>query len=180
MADAYELAYTAEFIEDLQDLNAEAEQDPRGEAAKTLRVTVSALHDLRSGRERGTHRLGYMGTYPDLSDCETSYIGTDPNRRPEHRLVWRELPPAQPRGLPRRQVIALGPREGGEVYREAGRRLEREPGIRLENLPSSAERAVASRETLRSVRENAREQQRRAHDEDHDRVIGRGEREIND
>jgi len=116
-----------------------------------------------------------MTTYPDLSDCETTYVGTDPNRRPERRLVWRELPPKERGGKPRRQVIVLGPRDAGEAYHEAGRRLGREAGVRLLDLPSTAERAAADRETLRRVRDSARDTARDVASEQNERPIGRGE-----
>lgn len=175
MADAYELEYLPGFIEDLQDLAAAAQEDPGGSAEKTLRVTLAALHDLRTGHERGTHRLGYMSSYPDLSDCETTYIGIDPSKRPDHRLVWRELPPRSAGDLPRRQVIALGDRAGGDAYDVAGQRLARPVGVRLAELPSPAQRAAADRSTLNQVRDTARERQRQAIDDDQSRVIGKGE-----
>lgn len=178
MADRYRLIYQDGFLEDLRELAEQAETDAA--AARRVRVALNALEELKLGTERGTHKLGFMTTYPDLSDCETTYLGLDPVRRPDGRLVWRELPPATAGDLPRRQVIVLGAREGGEVYHEAGRRLGRQPGVRLENLPAAAERAAADRDTLRRVRESARDQQQQAIQDEHNRVIGRGDRERDD
>jgi hypothetical protein len=81
MADAYELVYLPGFVQDLQRLVAEAKRAPQGPEDRTLRVTMAALQDLRSGRERGTHRLGYMSSYPDLSDSETTYIWDRPEQQ---------------------------------------------------------------------------------------------------
>jgi hypothetical protein len=152
----YELVPTEAFKNDLRRLHEQALEKPGGPEGRVVRVALSALEDLQSGRENGTHTLNFMTTHADLSDCETTYIGPDPVRRPTHRLIWRELPPAGPGRLPRRQIIALGPRDGAEIYREVGRRLDRPIGVRLEDLPSTAERAAATRDVLKQVRKNVR------------------------
>lgn len=100
MAERYRLIYEDGFLEDLRELAEQAEND--ASAARRVRVALNALEELKLGTERGTHKLGFMTTYPDLSDCETTYLGVDPVRRPEARLVWRENPGFAWRTCPRR------------------------------------------------------------------------------
>ncbi|UJW28855.1 hypothetical protein L3Q67_26835 [Saccharothrix sp. AJ9571] len=103
-----------------------------------MRVTLNELELIAQG-ERGTHRLEYMPTYPDLSDCQTTYVGADPGRKPSHRLVWRERMPEGPGQLITREVIALGERNAGQVYYVAGQRLGRPVGFTLAELRSQRE-----------------------------------------
>ena len=123
-----------ELVEpDLQRLHSAAVRNPHGPEDRLLRVTLNALAAIKSGAP-STHSLEYMPTYPDLSDCETSYIGTDPNTRPSHRLVWRERVPEDPREPAVREIIALGERDNGQVYHLAGQRLGRPVGFTLDQL----------------------------------------------
>ena len=89
-----------------------------------------------------THPLEYMPTYPDLSDCETTYVGSDPNRKPSHRLVWRERIPESPDQPIIREVIALGERNAGQAYYLAGQRLGRPVGLTLAELRAQREPIV--------------------------------------
>jgi hypothetical protein len=84
-----------------------------------------------------------MTTYPDLSDCQTSYLGVDPNRKPSHRLIWRETLPERDGEPARREVIAFGERKDGRAYFIAGQRLGRPVGVRLADLAALPEPGAA-------------------------------------
>lgn len=123
---------------DLGELHDRAIRSPGGPEHKLLKVALNALQYIQDGGN-GTHALEFMATYPDLSDCQTSYLGTDPNRKPSHRLIWRETPPEQPGQLPKRDVIAFGERKNGKAYFIAGQRLGRPVGVRLADLAALRE-----------------------------------------
>ncbi|MEU7313073.1 hypothetical protein [Streptomyces sp. NPDC007083] len=128
---------------DLKALHRAAVQNPRGPEDRLLRVTLNHLDRIRNGG-KSTHRLEYMPTYPDLSDCETTYVGTDSNRKPSHRLIWRERIPQDPRQPIVREIVALGERENGQAYHAAGQRLNRPVGFTLSELSMQRE-PIASR-----------------------------------
>ncbi|WP_424863085.1 hypothetical protein [Streptomyces sp. MMS24-I29] len=90
-----------------------------------------------------------MPSYPDLSDCETTYVGADPTRKPSHRVVWRETLPETPGGTPLREVIAVGERANGAAYHIAGQRLGRPVGVTLIELAAQPEPIAGSRLPLR-------------------------------
>lgn len=130
---AFRLEPHPEFTRELQDLAARAVAHPRGPEDRLLRVTLNRLQGIQHG-DWSTHQLDYMPSYPDLSDCETTYVGADPNSKPSHRIVWRERSRPDPDGTPVRQIIALGERAYGQAYHLAGARLGRPVGITLEEL----------------------------------------------
>lgn len=129
---------TAGLREDFAALNEAAVHHPGGPEDRLLRVALNRLADIKSGAP-GTHRLDAMPSYPDLSDCWTTYVGADPNRKPSHRLIWRELPANLPGEPATREVIALGERAAGRAYYLAGQRLQRPVGVSLEQLREQAE-----------------------------------------
>lgn len=127
--------------EDLRVLQDAAAQTPRGPEGRLLRVALNQLERIAQGG-RGTHPLEYMPTYPDLSDCETTYVGADPNRTPSHRIVWREQIPEGSDEPITREVIALGERNAGQAYYLAGQRLGRPVGFTLAELRAQREPIV--------------------------------------
>lgn len=172
MAEArYFLRPHPDFVADLQRLADVAQSRPRSPEENLARVTLTTLADLRTGAERGTHSLGYMSSYADLSDCETTYIGADPTKRTTHRLVWRNTTETH-NGLPVREVLGLGVRDGGQIYHEIGKRLGREPGVRLTNLPTAEQ---LTRDTIRRLRATGRTNRDRAITQDQNQVWGRGQ-----
>lgn len=141
----HELRIHPDFERDLQGLARAAgvdahgrPRDPRDRSWRMLERTLQIVKTLQTGRP-ATHSLDYMPSYPDVSDCETSYVGIDRDEKPTHRLVWRELPPEQPGRLPVREVIALGERQYGAAYHLAGTRLGRPKGVTLQELRDAAE-----------------------------------------
>ena len=137
------------FKQDLQALHDAALQNPGGQEARLLRVTFNQLDRISKGAH-STHQLEYLPSYPDLSDCETTYVGEDPNRKPSHRLVWREKLPEDPRQPVVREVLALGERNLGQAYYLTGQRLGRPVGFTLGELYSQREpiRTAPSRQRV--------------------------------
>lgn len=130
----FDFEISPEAEQDIIQLNNRLKRNPDDLYTKhLLQVSLNTLVSLRDGHP-GTKALEYLPSYPDLSDCRTSYVGGDPNQKPSHRLVWRDVPADHPAGRPRREVIALGRRENGQVYHLAGQRLGRPVGFTLEEL----------------------------------------------
>lgn len=96
------------------------------------KLALTRVAQLTRGEIRGA-ALEPLATYPDLSDCRKLYFDeqqNEPGRRTGHRPQWRivyrvldALQGADSRML--LQVVAIGPRPHGEVYRLAGERLGR-------------------------------------------------------
>ncbi|MFC8125541.1 hypothetical protein [Streptomyces sp. NPDC057302] len=142
---------TAGLKQDLQALHDAAVVHPRGPEDRLLRVTLNQLGRIQQGAS-STHPLEYMASYPDLSDCETTYVGADPSAKPSHRIVWRERAPLRPDGPVTREVIALGERANGQAYYMAGQRLGRPVGFTLAELAVQREPiASPSRPQQRSI-----------------------------
>ncbi|WP_219152247.1 hypothetical protein [Amycolatopsis sp. TNS106] len=130
--------------QDLTVLNDRVRRNPHDVRARNLlRATINTLVGLRNG-DPGTKSLEYLSSYPDLSDCRTSYIHADPTAKPSHRIVWRDVPPREPDGIFRREIIAVGERANGRVYHLAGQRLGRPVGYTLAEL-SALDEPVAGR-----------------------------------
>ncbi|MFH7596042.1 hypothetical protein WDV06_13190 [Streptomyces racemochromogenes] len=129
---------TAGLKQDLQTLHDAALRKPQGPEGRLLRVALNQLARIQQGAP-GTHPLGYMPSYPDLSDCETTYVGADPNAKPSHRIVWRERAPQGPGEPVIREIIALGERANGQAYYMAGQRLGRPVGFTLAELAAQRE-----------------------------------------
>ncbi|MGI8306962.1 hypothetical protein [Saccharopolyspora hattusasensis] len=123
-----------EAKQDIERLHALAQRTPKGSESRHLAVVaMNTILEIKNGT-RSTHPLEYLPSYPDLSDCETTYVGADPNKKPSHRVVWRETPPETPGDAPLREVIAIGERKNGAVYHIAGQRLGRPTGVTLAEL----------------------------------------------
>ncbi|WP_146064928.1 hypothetical protein [Streptomyces sp. SM1] len=114
-------------------------------------MALNQLGRIQQGAP-STHPLEYMPSYPDLSDCETTYVGADPNAKPSHRIVWRERAPQRPGEPVTREIIALGERANGQAYYMAGQRLGRPVGFTLAELAAQREPiASPSRPRQRSI-----------------------------
>lgn len=133
--------------QDLMRLNAQALKRPHGREAQLLEASLVMLHRLNGHRDP-TKPLDFNPDFADLSDCDTTYVGADPYEKPPYRIVSRDIPPETPTGITRRQVIAIGERQGSEVYRIAGDRLRRPVGWTLDQL---AARAAERRQAQASV-----------------------------
>lgn len=129
---------------DLQRLHDLAEGTPRGSRARNLAAVAMTTVVAIKNHGQSAHPLEYMPSYPDLSDCQTTYVGNDPNAKPSHRVVWREVPAQHTGEPPLREIIALGERKNGAVYHLAGQRLGRPVGVQLSDLEAVPE-PIASR-----------------------------------
>ncbi|MFF3128653.1 hypothetical protein ACFVRD_41810 [Streptomyces sp. NPDC057908] len=129
---------TAGLKQDLQTLHDAAVLHPRGPEDRLLRVALNQLGRINQGAP-STHPLEYMPSYPDLSDCETTYVGADPHAKPSHRIVWRERAPQRPGDPVTREIIAMGERANGQAYYMAGQRLGRPVGFALAELAAQRE-----------------------------------------
>ncbi|MER6520094.1 hypothetical protein ABT246_24970 [Streptomyces sp. NPDC001553] len=129
---------TTGLKQDLQALHDAAVMHPHGPESRLLRVALKQLVRIEQGA-LSAHQLGYMPSYPDLSDCETTYVNTDPNAKPSHRIIWRERAPQRPGDPVTREIIALGERANGQAYYMAGQRLGRPVGFTLAELAAQRE-----------------------------------------
>ncbi|MDT8913582.1 hypothetical protein [Amycolatopsis sp. PS_44_ISF1] len=131
------------FEDDLRALHAVAEQDRHSPESRLLRVVLNKLEHIAQG-ERPTHSLACPPEYPDLSDCVTTYVSPDQDRKPSHRLVWRERMPDHPGQPITREMIALGERDAAQAYYLAGQRLGRPVGFTLAELRKQREPIATS------------------------------------
>ncbi|MFD7160208.1 hypothetical protein ACFV9C_36855 [Kribbella sp. NPDC059898] len=140
----YEVVLGKEFAVDLMRLAAAAEEDPRGPAGYLHRQVLKQIGDLALGSTDGRHALGYESGKGDLRDCVTAYLQSDPQAKADYRLTFREMPPAAPGGLARRELLAIKPRQGsGNIYEHTCARLnrnlhDRQPGLNAfgDRMPS--------------------------------------------
>lgn len=121
------------FHQDLHFLRRQARTSP---AARNLyREVLRQIENLRDGSADGHHALGYEPGKGDLRDCVTLYVGSDPSRKPDYRLVFREVGPAAPGERPRRELLAIKPRRGqNNIYAHVCARLGRHPDDRQPGL----------------------------------------------
>ncbi|GAB3919419.1 hypothetical protein GCM10011575_30400 [Microlunatus endophyticus] len=123
----YELLRPPQVELDLLRIQRLAETDPANYVYLFLKVDRE-ITGLQSGEANGYHALGYEPGKGDLRDSVTCYIQSDPHRRPDYRLVFREMPPECAGGPPRRELIAVRPRRGpGNIYEHVLARLHRHP-----------------------------------------------------
>jgi hypothetical protein len=109
------------------------------------RETLREIEKLRTGDSDGHHPLGYESGKGDLRDCVTAYVQSDPQKKADHRLVFREIGPAAPGGQPRRELLAIKPRQGsGNIYEHTCARLNRHPADRQPGLNRFGDRAASS------------------------------------
>ncbi|HEY3562056.1 MAG TPA: hypothetical protein VGL05_31530 [Kribbella sp.] len=147
-APQYEVIISDKFAEDLRRLAADARADP---GRVFLRQQLLAqMKQLAEGATDGRHALGYEAGKGDLRDCVTAYLQSDPQAKADWRLVFREMPPAGPGELPRREFLAVKPRQGtGNVYEHTCARLnrnlhDRQPGLNAfgDRMPSLKQNQV--------------------------------------
>jgi hypothetical protein len=138
----YEVIACDKFVEDLRRLAADARADPR--KVYLRQQVLAAMKHLAQGVTDGRHALGYEAGKGDLRDCVTAYLQSDPQQKADCRLVFREMPPAGPGRLPRRELLAVKPRQGpGNIYEHTCARLDRnlhdrQPGLNAfgDRMPS--------------------------------------------
>lgn len=141
----YEIVLGERFAQDLQRLAADARRDPSGRGAHLRKQVLSQIKDLAEGKTDGHHPLGYEAGKGDLRDCVTAYVQSDPQKKADHRLVFRESGPATPGGQPRRELLAIKPRQGsGNIYEHACARLNRHPNDRQPGLNRFGDRPASS------------------------------------
>lgn len=149
---AYEVIACPKFELDLEHLRRQAIANP-ARHGHLYRETMRELTKLQYGTSDGRHPLGYESGKGDLRDCVTSNVQSDPQRKADHRLVFREMPPAGPGRLPRRELLAVKPRHGSnDIYAHVAARLNRHPHDRQPGLNAFGDRKV-------SLRENAAQRQ---------------------
>jgi len=96
----------------------EVSQDLRDLRSNALRLeALNYLVRLEASPHLG-QRLAHLPGTGDLSDCRKLYFD-----EARHRIIYRLLP--DEKNPTEVDVIAVGPREGLEVYTEAVRRLGR-------------------------------------------------------
>lgn len=143
---AYEIIADPKFAQDLRRLELQAASRP-AEYGHLYRETMRELLKLQHGTSDGRHPLGHESGKGDLRDCVTSYIKSDPQKKADHRLVFREMPPAEPAQLPRRELLALKPRQGSSgIYAHVAARLGRHPQDRQPGLNVFGDRRPGLRE----------------------------------
>ena len=130
-----------------QDLHFLRRQANASAAARALyREVLREIENLRDGSSDGHHALGYEPGKGDLRDCVTAYVRSAPSRKPDYRLVFREVGPKEPGGLPRRELLAIKPRHGrNNIYAHVCARLSRHPDDRQPGLNRFGERRPDSR-----------------------------------
>jgi hypothetical protein len=145
----YELLLTDKFVDDLRRLAADARRDP-GKVFLRQQV-LRQIEQLSSGKTDGHHALGYEAGKGDLRDCVVAYVQSDPERRPDYRLVFREIGPAAPGELPRRELLAIKPRQGSNnIYAHVCARLNRHPTDRHPGLNRFGNRSGGSQASRRA------------------------------
>ncbi|MEU4393175.1 hypothetical protein [Kribbella sp. NPDC023855] len=142
----YEIVLGRKFVEDLQRLAAAARRDRTQRTAYLRKQVLAEIKALTEGASDGHHALGYQVGKGDLRDCVTCYLRSDPQRAADHRLVFRELGPGSPGGLPRRELLAVKPRQGsGNIYEHTCARLNRHPDDRQPGLNRFGDRVPGER-----------------------------------
>ncbi|MFI7067603.1 hypothetical protein ACIBL3_41865 [Kribbella sp. NPDC050124] len=139
----YELLLTHKFVDDLRRLAADARRDP---TQVFLRQQVlRQIEQLSTGATDGHHALGYEPGKGDLRDCVVGYVQSDPERKADYRLVFREIASAESGDLPRRELLAVRPRHGpNNIYAHTGARLDRHPSDRHPGLNRFGDRPANS------------------------------------
>jgi hypothetical protein len=141
----YHLLGNPAFDVDYRRIDAAASRNPSGPEAWLRRQVLRQLLDLSNGKTDGHHALGYEAGKGDLRDCVVGYVQSDPERRPDYRLVFREIGPAAPGDLPRRELLAIKPRHGpNNIYAHVCARLNRHPADRHPGLDRFGDRPANS------------------------------------
>ncbi|WP_327637504.1 hypothetical protein OHB24_03655 [Kribbella sp. NBC_00482] len=140
----YELIIGDGFAMDFRRLMAAAGRKPGGPEDYVRQQVLREMEELAAGTTDGRHALGYESGKGDLRDCVTAYLRSDPQQKADYRLVFREMPPAEAGGIPRRELLAVKPRQGsGNIYEHTCARLhrnlhDRQPGLNAfgDRMPS--------------------------------------------
>lgn len=93
-AEVYLVQATPELERDVKALRAAAKADP-ARHLHLYREVLRVIDELRDGLTDGHHALGYESGKGDLRDCVTAYVQANPQAKPTHRLVFREIGPAE-------------------------------------------------------------------------------------
>ncbi|WP_433167529.1 hypothetical protein [Kribbella sp. CA-247076] len=145
MSEHYLLLGNPGFDLDYRRLDAAASRYPTGPEAWLRRQVLRHLLDLSNGKTDGHHALGYEPGKGDLRDCVVGYVQSDPERKPDYRLVFREIGPDGPGKLPRRELLAVKPRHGSNnIYAHVCARLDRHPADRQRGLNRFGDRPADS------------------------------------
>lgn len=158
------LHLSPEARQDIERLKLKAEQHPGTRHEALYEAVVIQLSRL-NGRREPTKELTYDSRFADLSDCDTTYVGADPNEKPPLRIVTIDTPSTDPSGHIERDVVVIGPRADSQVYHVAGQRLGRTPGVTLDELEDAAPRTPTDR-TSREYQE-----QRERFESTYDRLV---------
>ncbi|WP_130447121.1 hypothetical protein [Kribbella rubisoli] len=133
------------FHQDVRALRRQAEA-VGGRHLHLYRELLREIERLRNGTTDGHHALGYEAGKGDLRDCVTAYLRSDPGRNADYRLVFREIGPAEPGQLPRRELLAIKPRHGrNNIYAHVCARLSRHPNDRQPGLNRFGDRRPDAR-----------------------------------
>ncbi|MFF1820266.1 hypothetical protein ACFVWG_23380 [Kribbella sp. NPDC058245] len=130
----YEVVGVEKFHQDLHFLRQQAKAQP-AVYLSLYREVLREIERLRTGVTDGHHALGYESGKGDLRDCVTAYVRSDPQAKPDYRLVFREMGAEVPGRLPRRELLAIRARHGSNnVYAHVCARLgrqvtDRQPGL---------------------------------------------------
>ncbi|MEV0803654.1 hypothetical protein AB0I34_38590 [Kribbella sp. NPDC050281] len=132
------------FHQDLHFLRQQAKAGA-GSYRQLYREVLREIERLRAGTANGHHALGYESAKGDLRDCVTSYLQSDPERKADYRLVFREIGPTAPGELPRRELLAVKARGGrNDIYAHVCARLNRGSYDRQPGLDRFGERGAGS------------------------------------
>jgi hypothetical protein len=133
------------FHQDVRALRRQAEA-VGGRYRHLYRELLREIERLRTGTTDGHHALGYEPGKGDLRDCVTAYLRSDPGRKADYRLVFREIGPAEPGQLPQRELLAIKPRRGrNNIYAHVCARLSRHPDDRQPGLNRFGDRRPDAR-----------------------------------
>jgi len=139
----YALLLTDKFVDDLRRLAADARRDPTKVFVR--QQVLRHIEQLSSGSTDGHHALGYEAGKGDLRDCVVGYVQSDPEQKPDYRLVFREIRAEKPGELPRRELLAIKPRRGSNnIYAHVCARLNRHPADRQPGLDRFGDRSADS------------------------------------
>lgn len=139
----YRLIYHPELIREFKDMKERTRHDPSSFDAKRLKAGLSALDDLRHGREadRRGERLGFSPAHADLRDCAEikvpvlqEHTKDGRARGPSHRMVYREFEGTADDPRPVREILSFEHRKNGRPFTVAAARLGRSQSIRVEAL----------------------------------------------
>ncbi|MEU4602149.1 hypothetical protein AB0F43_04130 [Kribbella sp. NPDC023972] len=145
MSGPYFLLGDPGFDLDYRRIDAAASRNPTGPEAWLRRQILRQLLDLSKGKTDGHHALGYEAGKGDLRDCVVGYVQSDPERKADYRLVFREIGPSTAGELPRRELLAIKTRHGSNnIYAHVCARLNRHPADRQPGLDRFGDRPADS------------------------------------